>query len=643
MPFTYYNETYDHVYVNECGSLIFGDDNIYDDCYPSEPPIPNPTMTDPNNAIHAQWGSIFWNPHYDPDQAVYTKHLTAGGRNWFVVEWHHWDNLLGGPDTFETILDLDSNEVVVQYMTVTHTSFATAGIEDPFGTEGVLYVWDDDPWQNHLHNRLAVKYGVGQMPEVNEVFVLPWWDETQVKPGTVVSYHLTISNTSSVSDTFALEIQGAEWPTSYWDPSFTTPLSNTGLMESCTTLDVGVKVEVPSQTWAYHYDRPLLGARSQRNTLILGSAPVTTTVIAVPGVAWLPDEALRQATGLPSAGQEAWYTLAVTNTGNVIDVFGLSVADANWDTSFWDAGRSTMITETSALSPYGGQVVQARVQVPPWTYAGSMDTASLWARAKIFTQTVDVATVTTAVAIHAAVDWIPEVATRDDDSGRTVPYVVEVRNRGNVDDRYSLLVLGAEWDTTIWNASFTEQIYQTDLMEPGGVQRVGVRVHIPSSATPPDLDGVLLRAISTYTPDLWADALLVTRVTRPAPGDYGVKVTPVGQLDSDPPGGFADYAFVVSNEGTRTDSYILDFQEGTWPLETVVFAGDLPPGASGVVSAHVSLPPDAIPGDWDRITLTAISQNDPSKTDAATAITVARDGELVRYRLYLPLVVNGHS
>ena len=84
-PFTFYNETYDHVYANECGSLIFGDDNIYDDCYPSDPPIPNPTMTDPNNTIHAQWGTHFGNPHDDPAQAVYTEHVTGGGRNWFVV------------------------------------------------------------------------------------------------------------------------------------------------------------------------------------------------------------------------------------------------------------------------------------------------------------------------------------------------------------------------------------------------------------------------------------------------------------------------------------------------------------------------------------------------------------------------------
>ena len=119
------------------------------------------------------------------------------------------------------------------------------------------------------------------------------------------------------------------------------------------------------------------------------------------------------------------------------------------------------------------------------------------------------------------------MSSTDDDPGRIVPYIVEVRNRGNVDDRYTLAVLGAEWQTTLWNGSFTQPLAQTDLLAPGEVQRIGVRVRIPVSASSPDLDAVLLRAISTYAPSLWADALLVTRVTRPAPGVHGVSIVPL--------------------------------------------------------------------------------------------------------------------
>lgn len=642
VPFIFYNQTYDHVYVNECGSLIFGDDNIYDDCYTSaDPPIPNPTMSDPNNAIHTQWGTFFWNPHYDPDQAVYTRHVTGGGRNWFVVEWHHWENLLGGADTFETVLDLDTNEIAVQYLTVTYPVYATAGIENAFGTEGVLYVWDGDPPENQLHDQLAVKYGVGEFPEVNEVFVLPWWDERAVEPGTVVTYLLTISNTSSVSDTFTLETSGARWPTTFWNPTFITPLSDTGSMESCTTLDVGARVEVPPDAWAYHYARPLLGARSQRNTLILGSAPVTTTVLAVPGAAWLPEVAAGMAEGIPAVGQEAWHTFTVSNTGNVTDVFVLSVSEAAWDTTFWDVGGSQQISQTDSLPPFSAQVVQVRVQSPLWTYADTTDVASLLAMGQAFSQTAAMATVTTTVAAYPDVDWQPEVSWQDDDAGRTVPYVVEVRNRGNMDDIYTLAVLGADWQTTIWNDSFTQQITRTDVIAPGQVQQVGVRVYIPSSAVPPDLDAALLRATSTYTPALWADGLLVTRVTRPAAGDYGVSVMPAGRLGYADPANFVVYEFVVTNEGAQADVFDLTIEGAAWPTEVEVGdTGELAPGASVTVDVSVEVPFDIAPGDWDRATLIVTSQGDPTVQDAVAAVTVARAGiPAGYYHLYLPLVV----
>jgi uncharacterized membrane protein len=641
VPFIFYNETYDHVYVNECGSLLFGDDNIYDDCYPSDPPLPNPTMTDPNNAVHATWGTFYWNPHYDPAQAVYTWHLTDGGHNWFVVEWYHWEDLLGGPDTFEIILDLDTSEVYAQYMTVTHPSYAVAGIENAFGTEGVLYVNDGIPVENRLHNRLAIKYGIGQMPEVNEVFVLPWWDETAVEPGTVATYLLTISNTSSVSDTFALETGGARWPTTFWDPTFTTPLSDTGVMDSCTTRDVGTRVEVPADAWAYHADRVSLGARSQRNTLVLGSAPVTTTVLAVPGVAWLPGSAEGVASGPPYLGQEAWYTFTVTNTGNVTDTLDLNVTDATWDTRFVLAGRAPIITQTAPLPPFSGQEVWVWVRPPLWTYAGSRDGATLHATGQAFGQTVASAAVTTTVATVPAVDWQPQVSSQDDDPGRVVPYVVEVRNQGNVDDTYTLAVLGAGWQTTLWNESFTQPLNQTNLLAPGSVQRIGVRVHIPTSAASPDLDVALLRATSDYTPGLWAGSLLVTRVTRPAPGALGVSVNPAGQLDSTLPGRLMAYKFDVTNEGTQVDTFDLALEGATWPSGVEANTGLLAPGMSATAHLTVAVPADATPGAWDAVTVVATSRGDPSIHDAAAAVTIVQGGLPPLYRVYLPIVVKG--
>src|SRR5690606_14771610 len=101
--------------------------------------------------------------------------------------------------------------------------------------------------------------------------------------------------------------------------------------------------------------------------LILGSAPVTTTVLAAPDVAWLPASAVGEAIGPPSMGQEAWYTFTVSNIGNVTDTFALEVSGAAWETGFVQAGRAPIITQTGLLPPFSSQDVWVLVRPPQWT------------------------------------------------------------------------------------------------------------------------------------------------------------------------------------------------------------------------------------------------------------------------------------
>jgi len=274
-----------------------------------------------------------------------------------------------------------------------------------------------------------------------------------------------------------------------------------------------------------------------------------------------------------------------------------------------------------------------------WTYAGSLDAATLHAAGQSFSQTAATATITTTASAYPAVDWQPEVSSKDDDPGRVVPYIVEVRNRGNVDDVYALTVLGAEWPTTIWNESFTLPLNQTDLLAPGAVQRIGVRVHIPAPAASPALDAALLHAASTYTPSLWANGLLITRVTRPAPGMQGVSITPAGQLGGAAPGHSVTCKFTVTNDGTESDTFDLVLQGATWPSTVEATTGLLAPGASATAHVAVTVPANAAAGNWDAVTLVAVSQGNPSAQDAVAAVTVAQSGPPPQHRVYLPVII----
>ncbi len=279
-----------------------------------------------------------------------------------------------------------------------------------------------------------------------------------------------------------------------------------------------------------------------------------------------------------------------------------------------------------------------RVQAPPWTYAGSADVAVLRATGKSFDSTFALAMLTTTVPAYAGASWSPEVKAGEDDAGRTVPYLMQVRNEGNRDDRFDLRLLGATWGTTLWNESFTQPMTQTALLAPGKTQRVGVRVRIPTGATAPDFDATLLRARSVSTSAAWSDALVVTRVSRPFPGDFGVSVQPAGRLDSGAPLTPVIHVFTITNSGAGPDRFALSLSGETWPTHVRDRTSRLGPGAREVVPVIVWVPEGTAYGDWDRAILLATSEGDAAAQDAVAAVTVARPGQPVGQRYYMPII-----
>ncbi len=131
--FTFYENTYSGFYINAHGILMF--DPGFTDMGSS---IPDPSK--PNNAIYAF--STFLNPgeDFEGGGTVYTKYID---NRYFVIEWHevkHWVNR--APETFEIILDLFTNRIKLQYLTVGDATGVVAGVENSSGTEATLYAYD---------------------------------------------------------------------------------------------------------------------------------------------------------------------------------------------------------------------------------------------------------------------------------------------------------------------------------------------------------------------------------------------------------------------------------------------------------------------------------------------------------------------
>lgn len=130
--FTYFGVDYTSVRVNANGFIFFGT-TTYDVTH-----MILPFEGRPNNDAMAYGDDL--NPESGTQGKVYVK--TIG--NTLVAQWHqveHWAS--GFPETFQIILDTDTDTITYQYHTVSWPDFTTVGLENATGTVGQLYSYQN--------------------------------------------------------------------------------------------------------------------------------------------------------------------------------------------------------------------------------------------------------------------------------------------------------------------------------------------------------------------------------------------------------------------------------------------------------------------------------------------------------------------
>ena len=162
VPFTYYGNSYDTLYISSNGFVSFGQG------YPKWSGV-IPFVGPPNNAIYGLGEDL--NPANGQQGVIYSKALDDER---FVIEYHqveHWSS--GNPETFEIILDARDNTILIQYQQVSWPEFANVGLENSDGSRGVSYSYANDP---PLTPGLSVKYTpfLGPAPEC-EPTMTDWW------------------------------------------------------------------------------------------------------------------------------------------------------------------------------------------------------------------------------------------------------------------------------------------------------------------------------------------------------------------------------------------------------------------------------------------------------------------------------------
>ena len=210
------------------------------------------------------------------------------------------------------------------------------------------------------------------------------------------------------------------------------------------------------------------------------------------------------------------------------------------------------------------------------------------------------------------------------DPGAMVTHTLTLTNTGNTTDTFDLSFAGNLWVTSLSDASLT--------LDAGESADFMVYATVPADALAGDMDMATVTATSITDPLVTADAVVNTY----ANAVYDITLTPATDAKSDGPGVVVTYLLTLSNLGNTEDTITVAAAGNLWTVNLPVASFDVAVGGTAEVTVEVTIPLDALNGDFDVVTITATSEGGMQVTSELTTTAVV---ETVYTYTYLPLVL----
>jgi PKD repeat protein len=179
-------------------------------------------------------------------------------------------------------------------------------------------------------------------------------DELTGYPGESTDYQLTVTNTGSISDVFRLEATGNRWL--FEGPDTIGPIAP----RADTTLQL--RHWIPEDALADDADAITLTVASTHDQAISETVALRTVASAVHRLTVMP---LNQS-GENQPGLPVNYELQITNTGNVTDIYTITLQGYEWPT--------TGPLETGPTPAQQATSVTLTVEIPTTAVFGAVDT-----------------------------------------------------------------------------------------------------------------------------------------------------------------------------------------------------------------------------------------------------------------------------
>jgi len=291
-------------------------------------------------------------------------------------------------------------------------------------------------------------------------------------PGATLSYTVTVTNTGNAIDSYDLATSDNAVPS--WNPTvFPTSLTIAAGASDTATLNV----TLPENAAAYTEDNITATATSTENAEVSAEDSCIAHVLAVRRVTVSISPTLRE--NLP--GGELKYNITVTNTGDIVDNYVLTLSDnENWEL--------TISPTWLELAPSASDNAVLSVIIPENAAICTRDNITVTATSM---ENSEVSAEDSCIG-HVSKRGVKvsiSPSYQENHPGGMLTYSVLVINTGALEDNYTL--------TTTDNLGWGPIISPTSLAVPAGENRLTtLEVTVPLTAAPCSVDNISATAIS---------------------------------------------------------------------------------------------------------------------------------------------------
>jgi uncharacterized membrane protein len=306
------------------------------------------------------------------------------------------------------------------------------------------------------------------------------------------------------------------------------------------------------------------------------------------------------------AGKRVSYSFMVTNKGNAVDSFDISVITegipVDWEASvdtdeISSLGVGDSVNLTDVLVVKAPQDAVADVEATIQVKISSQENTSIF---KTFTSR------STVLQNYDPKITIVGGDTQSADPEAEVTYNIKIENEGNGEDEISLSLAGSNstWGT-LGESSFT--------LEAGANTTTTLRVTAPADTTAQNGYKITMRATSedettTKSRDVFLNVNEIYEVSVFVSGD---------STQSGDPGDQLTYSISVKNKGNSDDTVALSLEGDKASWGSIVEDLDLEQGETKTINLTVNIDDDAIVGDND-IIVRGASEDNPEVNDTGT-------------------------